>query len=299
MIKQYLLITAALSLLAGCQSPSSDAADSDGTPVPIEVSSGIHTRAYDDTWEDQDAIGIFMLNGNTPQEKASRYTTTGDGSFKPAEGQTIYFPTDGSERDFIAFYPYTDTLTDARTYNADVSRQDSQRDIDLMGSERVNGKNSENNTVHFTFTHKLVKLDIHIKPGEGLDEAALAGTTVALTAQQTKATYDAVNGGPLTVNAAETAREINLFTAQDGKHYEAIVLPAPTTEGMKLRFTLPALAGRAFEWEIKKAPASQQFEAGKKYRYTVAISRTAISVISVIAPWDDGNGQDGENGNAE
>ena len=81
--------------------------------VALQVSSGIQTRAFDDQWEDDDQIGIFMLNNgqntvadgydNVPYRVAS--AGTGGKAFTPSS-KVIYFPTNGDKRDFIAYYRF-------------------------------------------------------------------------------------------------------------------------------------------------------------------------------------------------
>lgn len=292
----------ALTLLAtGCSNDNESATPDNDTRVSLQVSSGIdvQTRAHDDTWDKNDAIGIYMLNG-TATEIANRKYTTADGgtkgSFAPADGQTIYFPIDGSKRNFIAYYPYRD-LAGSSTYSVDVSTQTSQEAIDLMGAAPVTGKDKNDPEVAFTFTHKLVKLALTIKPDDtSLSLADLTNLTVTLTNQKTKATYNVVTGGAVAISDGD-ATTITLKTATEGTSAEAIVLPNNDTQDMLLEFKLNG-SGDTFKWAVKEAPKSQKFEAGSKYIYTVTLGRTAIKVTSTVTDWKPGN-EGGEAGSAQ
>lgn len=303
-MKKQAFICALLAtiLLPGCSEDRENTPQPTDGRVALEATSGIrmNTRAYDKTWEAGDAIGIYMLNGDVTDGNGNRkYTTaekTENGSFTAAEGQTLYFPVNGEKRDFVAYYPYRETLADGNVYTVDVSRQTPQKDIDLMGATKVTGKDKLNPKVAFVFTHKLVKLDITIKAdGTSLKDADLAGTTVSISNQQTAATYNVVTGGEATVTAG-AAKEIALHT--DGLKAEGIVLPAASTENMVLTFTVPGLGGQAFHWNVNSADKSKTFEAGSKYLYTITIGKAGVEVSSKVEDWTPGN-EGGETGNAE
>ena len=288
-------------LAAGCSSDNEPATPENDTRVALQVSSGIdvQTRAHNDTWDKNDAIGIYMLNGTTTEVTNRKYTTTDggtDGTFAPAGEQTIYFPVDGTQRDFIAYYPYRDLAQD-NLYTVDVTPQTSQEAIDLMGAAKVEGKDKDDPAVAFVFTHKLVKLALTIQPdGTSLSESDLEGLTVTLTNQKTKATYDVVTGGAVAISDGDPAT-ITLKTTAEGTSAEAIVLPNDDTKDMLLEFKLKD-SGDTFRWAVKEAKKSQKFEAGSKYIYTVTLGRTAIEVTSTVTDWMPGNGS-GETGNAQ
>lgn len=301
MKKQALLIFASAALLAGCSSEENEGMTAGDGRVALQVSSGIdvQTRAHDGSWDKGDAIGIYMLDGGAPESSNCKYTTTAEGqegSFTAAEGQTIYFPTNGDTRDFIAYYPWRD-LKGSTTYNVDVTDQSTQEAIDLMGAAKVTDKSKDDPAVAFTFTHKLVKLYMNIRPdGNSLNSADMEGLKVTITNQQTKATYDVLAGGNVTVETSGDTKEITLKTASDGTSAEGIVLPAEDTNGMLLTFKLKDQT--TFTWAVKNAEKSQKFIAGNKYLYTITVGKTALEVTSTVTDWTPGN-DDGESGSAQ
>lgn len=302
MKKQALLIFASAALLAGCSSEENEGMTAGDGRVALQVSSGIdvQTRAHDGSWDKGDAIGIYMLGGGAPESSNCKYITTAEGqegSFTAAEGQTIYFPTNGDTRDFIAYYPWRD-LKGSTTYNVDVTDQSIQETIDLMGADKVAGKSKDDPAVAFTFTHKLVKLYMNIRPdGNSLNSADMEGLKVTITNQQTKATYDVLAGGNVTVETSGDAKEITLKTASDGTSAEGIVLPAEDTNGMLLTFKLKDQT--TFTWAVNNAEKSETFIAGNKYLYTITVGKTALEVTSAVTDWTPGNGEDGESGSAQ
>ena len=277
--KTFSAVALAALLLTACQSeeenPQTD------TRVALQVTSGIQTRAYDATWEANDPIGIFgYTQTETPMEWSNNVqyvTVTGDGTFAPAQDEVpIYLPIDGTAVDFVAYYPYTQTLADG-VYTVDVTDQSDQSAIDLMAA----GKQTTDRISHavaFNFKHKLSKIYLTFKAGEDMTTADLAGMTVQLTGQQTQATFDV------------------LKTTAEGTSAEGIVLPSDNYSGMTLHLVLANNAGY-FNWDLNGSDA-EKFEAGKKYVYDITVNKTRLSVTSDITDWTPGNGEDGESGNA-
>lgn len=296
-----MVLCAAASLLAGCAGDGT-LPENDGR-VALKVNSGIdvQTRAHDAVWDAGDAIGIYMLDGTAVEAGNRKYTTestTADGSFAAADGQTVYFPTDGSERDFTAYYPYRTPL-DGNKFAVDVNNQAVQKDIDLMGAGTVTGKTKNDPAVAFAFQHKLVKLYLTIKPdGTSLSADDLKGLKIDLTNQKTQATYDVVAGGSVTVNTEDNGpATVALLTDAAGTSSEGIVLPNATTETMQFVFTLRDAT--VFTWDIHNAEKSKSFTAGNKYVYTITIGKNGVEVTSTVNDWTPGNGDGGETGSAE
>lgn len=289
-------------LAAGCTGDSETTVPEPAGRVALEVSSGIavQTRAHDARWDKGDAIGIYMLNGETPESENRRYTTTSEGTeggFSAATGQTVYFPIDGTARDFTAYYPWQDIPAGSAAYQVDVTSQTVQEAIDLMGAAKVTGKDKNHPEVAFVFTHKLVKLYMTLQPdATSLTAADLEGLAVTITNQRTRAAYDVLTNGGVTVDTETAPVAIPLKTAADGTTAEGIVLPAADTGGMLLTFALSN--GETFTWAVKNAPKSQSFAAGSKYKYDITIGKTDLTVTSTVTDWTSGNGE-GETGSAQ
>ena len=296
-------------LMAGCSKEENQSTPQKDNERALKVTGGIQAlaRAHDAMWESDDAIGIYMFaTGSTTLSEGSEnrkyITTTGDGAFGPATtptDQTIYFPIVG-KTDFVAYYPWQSITKDAEDkylYAIDVSTQTTQKDIDLMAAAKVSEKDKDNTNVAFEFTHKLVKISLtEIKHGDGLTADDLLGLTIKLTGQHTKATYDVVGGGEVSVDTTEPKGEIELLVADGSQSAEAIVLPAASTEGMELIFTLTN--GEVYRWALSNAAQSLAFAAAHKYSYKITVSKKGLHVSSTITDWVSGNGE-GEEGTAE
>lgn len=305
--RQTIPALVALTLaFAGCSQDENLPGGNTDERVAIRVSSNIdvtdgvkktNTRAMDNKWEADDQIGIFMLNGTTPEKSnIAYYKTTSGSAFSPVD-ETIYLPVEKPlERDFVAYYPHTATLND-NAYVINLADQTNQAAIDFMTSAKVTGITKNNPDVNFIFHHRLAKLRLNIETGAGFngDQSELAGLKIELSGQQTAGTYDLLNDNAVAiVPASET---IVLNTAEDGQSAEAIVFPSENYNNMTFTFTVSGHA-EPYIWNLKDSQSASKFEEGKEYIYNITINRTGINVTASIMPWDKGNG-DGETGSAE
>lgn len=291
----------ALSLLIGglsLSACSNEEIHMDDARVALQVTSGIQTRAYDDQWEKGDEIGIFGFTQEDAPAQAYtnvRYVTTGsNGRFTP-DGTTIYLPTDGSSLDFVAYYPHTTSLTADGIYAVDVTNQSIQKDIDLMAASKLSANRSKN-TVAFNFEHKLSKIVLTFKPGDGMALSELTGMKVQLTNQQPKATFDVTQPDGEVVVGKNTPATLTLDTDADGTFSEGIVLPSANFDGMTLHLELSD-GSSFFNWDLNNSKADK-FEAGKKYVYDITVNRSGLGVTATIEDWAPGNGENGEQGEA-
>lgn len=297
-------VFAAVTLaLAGCSQEANTPEKENDSRVPVRVSSDIEvSRAVDNAWEEDDAIGIFMLNNDAMDtySNVEYITPETNGAFAPAD-QVIYLPVDGTARDFVAYYPYQSNMTD-NNYSIDLSNQADQSAIDFMTSEKENGANSTvegiNKTspeVNFRFHHRLSKLRLNINTGAGFigDNSELAGMTVKLTNQQTTGIYNVLTDNAVAITPGDNT--IGLLTAANGRTAEAIVFPSNDYTGMQFEFHV--IGHEPYKWSLSESTATK-FEEGKSYIYNITINKTGISVSSTIENWVDGNGS-GEDGSAE
>ena len=293
--KTFSAVALATLLLTACQNDE-ETMQTDAR-VALQVTSGIQTRAYDATWEANDEIGIFgFTQGDAPAQAYTnvRYVTTGgDGAFTP-DGTTIYLPTDGSSLDFVAYYPHTTDLENG-IYTVDVEDQSDLSTIDLMAAG-MQTANRINNTVTFNFEHKLSKIVLTFKPGDGMALSELTGMKVQLTNQQTLATFDVTQPDGEVVVGTNTPATLTLNTTDDGMSSEGIVLPSANFDSMTLHLELED-GGSFFNWDLNNSKADK-FEAGKKYVYDITVNKSRLDVTATITDWTPGNGENGEQGEA-
>lgn len=295
--KQSILMVAALLLLAGCSNDNEGAATPEGDGrVALEVSSGIESRAYDNKWESDDAIGIYMLKTGTATisegaENRRYFTADGGSAFTATTEQTIYFPLDGSKVDFIAYYPYQKNLTTG-AFTLDISTQTDLSAIDLMtaGTKTTEAEPLDKNhyKVHFKFAHRLTKLELNIGTGRGITTEDLKGLKVEVTKQRTSGSYDP-QFETFGVDS-EPVQTVELNTNAGGTLAQAILLPTTAADGInpivtrrEFLFTLKS-TGEVFRWSV---PDDKSFERGDKNIYNITINRSGVEVTATIEKWNE------------
>ena len=326
--KNLLLATAATLAFGACST------DSEGTvqrETPLEISlisslSNASTRGSLDTdgsitrlQSTQIAAGETVYawvednNGTTSSSyiDAWKLTANGDGTFS---GTTKYYPTTGDNVDVYCIHanlaeePSGNFPASAATHTVmtDQSSAANYLKSDLLyGSVQNQGRKALQPIV---FKHKLAKIEVKIKQGNGVTPAQLtdAGTAVYIQNTLPTATYTPAKapalaeGGAIatyggSVKATGTAADIKMYMQKESDATatilafgEAIIVPqsvSPTTNFIKIH-----LADGGDLYAKLGGTEDKVFEAGKKYVYTVTVSLTTITLTSSITDWDDGNG---------
>ena len=277
----------ALALLAGAMISCSTDDTASSTPngkVAVQFTGGINvnTRAAGVAWAEGDKIGIFMTGTNQPlsadaiQEGVDNvcYQSNGSIAFSPVSGgKTVFFPIDG-DVDFYSYYPQT-TVNDYKVA-LDVTDQTKQEAIDFMYA-KTEGCNKATPQVDLKFFHKLSNLILNVQPGPGLTQEDLKKMTVKVKGQNTKATFNLVDG---TISGEENPTDITMKTTVAGKLYEAILLPTEEASRV-IEFDLNNGYDAPFVWTMP-----EKLEGGKRYHYTVVkLSRSAVDISGNIESW--------------
>ena len=142
---------------------------------------------------------------------------------------------------------------------------------------KTEGCNKANPQVDLKFFHKLSNLVLEVQPGSGLTQEDLKKMTVTVKGQNTKATFNLVDG---TISGEGNPTDIMMKTTQAGKLYEAILLPTEEASRV-IEFDLHNGYDAPFVWTMPV-----KLESGKRYHYTVVkLSRSAVEISGTIKPW--------------
>lgn len=294
MKKNTCFVMLAALMMAGCSNEVEEQV-MDSRRVPLQINGDINmlmTRAADDHWDDNDAIGVYMVNaenGIVGDVSNYRYTVVTGGqncTFIPAdENNTAYFPEDGTAVNVVAYYPQGNV--DENKLSLDLANQDNQPKIDLMSAKAENASKSSP-TVNLEFKHRLTKLFFKIEGDVNTD-----GIEATISDQYTKIQYDILNE-KLSIAEGDEKKDIVMkYWNLDGYRFvEAIVLPNDENNSAVDRQLTFQLNEKIFKATINN---STKFEAGKKYTYTVKFETTPSGNINVsitgvsIKNWDDGD----------
>lgn len=271
-LRKFYYLSAIVLASISCQNEYDNNMASSGEVVTFlgSIAGTVDSRATNSKWDSKDAIGVYMLTANSSMvngslEENKKYVTQdGDGRFFPAEvSEGIYCPPDGSMVDFIAYYPYTKTITDYK-YSVDILDQTSQGAIDLLYSSNVKGLTKDEPRANMEFAHQFSKIILNTND---LTKEGLNGMSVTISDVQTKAFFN-LSDASLEIDQTQRA-DVNMKVTTDGNEaiIEAILLPTKEGRDYELIFSIPA--GKSKRSIILE---NTKFDAGKKYIYNVEIT---------------------------
>lgn len=291
MKKNTCFVMLAALMMAGCSNEVEEQV-MDSRRVPLQINGDINmlmTRAADGHWDDNDAIGVYMVNAdNSIVDEVSNYRyevlDKVSGSFSPAgENNTAYFPENGDAVNVVAYYPQGEVVDNK--LSLDLANQGEQPRIDLM-SANAEGASKSNPTINLEFKHRLTKLFFEIEGDVNTD-----GIYAAIGNQYTDIQYDILNDKLLIADGSGKKDIVmKYWNLENYRFTEAIVLPNDENNSAVDRELTFQLNEKIFKATISN---STTFEAGKKYTYKVKFETTPSGNINVsitgvsIKNWDD------------
>ena len=285
-----IMLLASGAMLAACtQEKLSD--EIPAGQVPLQVSSDILTRAYDNVWE--------KTYTNVS------YTTTGDGYFSITNsGEEIYFQND-DEVTFTAYYPWN---KDTEFENVDTWYQAEQKTFDFLWAQATGSKASPN--VAFSFNHVMSKLVITVKAGDDVTFSEIQNAKLSLSGFNHLGTFDVTDGSTSTVNnaaeytfAGNTEARYNApyteNSAESSRTFTLILFPQffGSNPTFKAEFTAPDTQEFTANLDFTSAnatrsdnPARNEWVAGRQYNLIVTLHKTPSNNSGTIGNWvDTGN----------
>jgi hypothetical protein len=282
------------------------------------INSGVSTRAYDTTWEADDVVGIFMLDTSDKLSAAHHKANkkykieshdTDQWKLTPFNDENnLYYPVNGDEVHFTAYYPYDETITTAGddsnevpgTYSVALGDQTSTKTFDLLYHKGTTSYDKTDPAVipGMEFKHKLSKVIIKIKLDEDMADADISDAAVTIKGIPTTADFDLATGALSNENGADTdVTTANIATIPEAdvtagvvRIHEAIIVPHSsgfTGRTIEVEFMDPEDSDETvtLTYEIPD-DTYKAFTSEKKTIYVFTLSRTVITVENVtIADW--------------
>ena len=291
------------------------------TPIRIQANVGaVTTKAgaglYDqnNNFENGAKINVYIFeNGGTTYTYGSsgllEYTADGNGNLdvKDTGGSSVpqYFPANGHGIDVYGIYPTSvkeKNSTQDFSVNTDQSEDADYKASDLMYAGCQSNKKKEDN-IQLAFQHKLAKVIVILKQGDGLKDGDLNNAEVKITNTYVKcsiAKVDKTKFGPITASTEAVDKKAitvgNWSTASNNESngIAAIVVPQTVSKGTQL-FEVK-LSNNAVYKYTRPSDASDDvvFTQENVHTYTLTLTTSGISVTSSIKDWTTGTGGSGE-----
>lgn len=318
-------VSAAMLALTGCNNdtlPGGDALTEIRLKSGLEVMSRVYTPKQESQiasgekvyiWSDKASNGVSYFN-------AWELTADGSGGFNALpDGEKRYFPDSGNE--IINLYAIHGNFGGGVVKNETAFPVQGNPVVHSVETDQTAGGNYEKSDLLYAtkhdiektkdvialeFYHMLSKMEIAIRPGDGLTKDDLEGATVKIVNTKIQAEFvpekvgdlSAVNRGGM-LSAIGTAQDITLPTVSvenDGNEFisadnygEAIVVPQELTSGTKFIEVKPEGMAPLYY----KLASDFTIESGKKYTFHITVNLTELEVTSSIENWKDGTTEEG------
>lgn len=295
-MKKTLLFAAAALALTACSNDDNLTGNSEA--VAARVTANIDepgSRAYDQTWEAGDMIGISTTSTGKTHYTNMKYSTTGDGNFTHVGGDAsgIFFQ-DMNEVTFSAYYPFAGTEKSAAgILNGTTATQTDQKTFDFLFAEGAKASRTSS-TLSFTgdaaFQHKMTRLVLNLQTdaNSGFTATDVTTGTYKLNGIKHNGTFDTATGEAVATGEANTDWAITATAADNAnvRTYSMILYPqADATLTLKA-----TIGGESYTCNITPVLAS-----GMSYTYTITVKKTGLEVKNcTIDAWGDGGSTTGE-----
>ena len=275
----------------GCDQPE------DGLRTELRLSSGVEMQSRaaftgaDTQISDGEAIVVYVdETGGAPLYEKNMLTADGNGGM--SGGVKMFFPENGRNADIYALH--TNAVLASNAYPAaaltHTVRTDQRTLANYAASDllyaRTNNVAKTTTAVPLTFFHLLSKVQIAIKPGNGLTSAEITGITVGGIQIQAVFTLDkatAPNAIGVMVAGSATDIAIGADITEDfasAQYNDAIIVPqtvAANTALIVVHLTTGDL--------IYRLPADVTFTSGKRYIYQITANLAGLNLVSSIVDW--------------
>ena len=258
--KTIFMATLATAVLTACNNDENDVIDTGSSQATFTaaIDGQVNTRAFDQTWEAGDAIGISGISGGITYTNV-QYITDSDGTSGNftvgTQGNEIYYQDDNSVT-FTAYHPWANLAADATTITADTRAQASQSDFDFLWSRQTGSKASPN--VQFLFEHKMTKLVLTIQKGNDVSYQEVQDAVLSLRGFKYNGTFNVTDGTATATGGQSFSATLNFTTANEN---------AGDTD------------------------AQNEWVPGRQYNLSVTLHKTDITVDGcTIQGWDEADG---------
>jgi len=274
--------------------------------IPSITGNEVATRASEDSWEDNDRVGIYMVPHVADPSTAAdfsvythhtnvQYKTSNSGASVPltAVGDVIIYPAGDVDVNFVAYYPYRSTLhsTENDIYPINVATQSPTKDIDFLYHKGTGtayrGKTASN--VGLEFEHQLSKWIVCIEPASAGVAVDLSTATASISGFPSAASFNLSTG--TMSNQGGTDAVLTPIKDTDNSSTDKatfVALLVPHAGGSSYTRTLSVvIEGHTYEYTV---PASHSFEPGMSHAYNLKFTGSKLLLLQkTIVDWQGGS----------
>lgn len=263
-------------VLASCSSEDESTAPLPDGKYPLQLTAEVaqpQTRAGGkDAWTGGEEIRVSLegVFGN------KTYVMDASGNASPKDADNAFYWKNTDEARVSAWTPDIESETDISDQSGGYAA------FDVLYASAI-GRYDQ--AINLRFIHRMAKIEVILKAGEGITEEELEGATVTIF------------GDPLTHSTAglvspgdQSDGEIKPYYDAATKKYEALVPPQNMTGKPLVRISI---GSNDFTYTPETEAAGKfDFFGGKRYAYTITVKANGIDVQSVTSGTWVANGEE-------
>ena len=252
-------------VLASCSSEDESTTPLPDGKYPLQLTAEVaqpHTRAAGkDAWTGGEEIRVSLegVFGN------KTYVMDASGNASPKDADNAFYWKNTDEARVSAWTPDIESETDISDQSGGYAA------FDVLYASAI-GRYDQ--AINLRFIHRMTKIEVILKAGEGITEEELEGATVTIF------------GDPLTHSTAglvspgdQSDGEIKPYYDAATKKYEALVPPQDMTGKPLIRISI---GSNDFTYTPETEAAGKfGFFGGKRYAYTITVKASGIDVQAV------------------
>ena len=263
-------------VLASCSSEDESTAPLPDGKYPLQLTAEVaqpQTRAGGkDAWTGGEEIRVSLegVFGN------KTYVMDASGNASPKDADNAFYWKNTDEARVSAWTPDIESETDISDQSGGYAA------FDVLYASAI-GRYDQ--AINLRFIHRMAKIEVILKAGEGITEEELEGATVTIF------------GDPLTHSTAglvspgdQSDGEIKPYYDAATKKYEALVPPQNMTGKPLVRISI---GSNAFTYTPETEAAGKfDFFGGRRYAYTITVKANGIDVQTVTSGTWVANGEE-------
>ena len=298
---RFLYIAAAALLFAACANEE-DGIGNNGpvaATVKADIIKNITRATTDNTWSNNDAIGVNVTSTGYTIGDNVKYTTTGDGKF--TSDNPIYFADARETVNFNAYYPYQENVDGngiVNNWNMAEVKEGEPCPADFLFATGATATKSSPQ-VQFTgdnqFKHCMSMIRLTFKAGDGINPYnAILKNQLKLKGIYKTGSIN-TQTGEVTIYGDRGIYEsdVDNKSLKNGATCEFIVFPQ-SLDNNKMDIELEVADNGTINTYTTSLPSStnNEFKGGYLYTYTISINNTGVVIdkagITAWLPSDEG-----------
>lgn len=284
---RFLYIAAAALLFAACANEEDGIGNSGpvAATVKADIVKNITRATTDNTWSNNDAIGVNVSSPGYTIGDNVKYTTTGDGNF--TSDNPIYFADARETVNFNAYYPYQENVDGngiVNNWNMAEVKEGEPCPADFLFATGATATKSSPQ-VQFTgdnqFKHCMSMIRLTFKAGKGINENNAFLKNVLKLKGIYKTGSINTQTGEVTISGDRGIYESDVDdkSLKNSTTCEFIVFPQ-SLDNNKMDIELEVADNGTINTYIASLTSStnNEFKGGYQYTYTISINNTGVVI---------------------